>query len=99
MKRRFFLRNGIITTPTPWVTGEYALQGKPSTLERTVFSDGLKAVVGTGGRVSTGPADERRKSPLVEFDKSYHDGRQSFGKPTKQLSHQTGIFQRLSFEK
>ena len=87
MKKIFFLRDGVIAASAPRIAGDNTLQSEPATLERTVFADGFDAIVGTGGRVAARAPDERRQGHLVEFDKPYHDGRQTFAEEVIQFSH------------
>ena len=83
----FFLRHGVIATAAPRIAGEHALDGQPATFERTVLANGLKAVIGAGGRIAAGASDKRRQCPLIQFDQTNHDSSDGFGYISEQRFH------------
>lgn len=87
----FFLRHWVITASTPRMAGCDPFQREPAALERTMFSDSLDAIVGTGGRVAARTPDERRQRHLIEPDKPYHNGGKAFAKEVIQFSHSFGF--------
>lgn len=50
----------------PWIAGENSFDGKPTSPERAVLLDGLQAIFGAGGHITTGRRQQGRKDFTVE---------------------------------
>lgn len=77
---RASLWHGVITTAPPRMTAENPTNAIPSACERAVSLDGLKEIVGAGGRVAAasgwpcGEFQHGAEDALVKTDQEPNDG-------------------------
>ena len=64
-----FLWDGVIAVSSPRVTSEQAAHCQVESLERAMFSECLKSILGTSGGKAAARLLERREADLIESDK------------------------------
>lgn len=65
------LRNGIISGTSPWVASAYASDGKPRTLQRTMFAYSFNGILAAGWSVAASRRQHRRYGALIETYRNY----------------------------
>ena len=74
-KKKIVSRHWIIPAAAPRVARQHALQSQPRTFYRTIFLDGLNAVIRAGRRVTASPPYPWGECHLIQLDQPYQEFR------------------------